>query len=361
MTLISIIGDFHSSILPVSYAFRKQIDKHIIVYDDAKCDVANARRLVAGQRAFLARCGECDYEVLEYKIDEDDYESIIGALAYAVEQAKGIEQVYLNSTDGLSSVAIVLASKLLHAGANVLAYDRFANTYNLHTCDGMTKEQVTEGMDIITHLMLKGYRLVRYTDTATLNARKETVNALCKNLRGFKAFTSLLQHASADEIEGYNTYKNLLKSIGKHKDKSFVQGTVFEEYIYHLIKDNFDFDDVMTGVLIEVDEGVQNELDILMIKDNHLHTIECKLVSGLKGEQFVYKTDLVMEYLDDDGKAMILSIGGKNVRTSKSGKRRVQFTKGDEARANYGRIRIYQQEVFDETAFLQSIKEWFLG
>jgi hypothetical protein len=117
----------------------------------------------------------------------------------------------------------------------------------------------------------------------------------------------------------------------------------------------------MTGVLIEVEEGVQNELDILMIKDNHLHTIECKLVNGLDGEHFVYKTDLVMEYLDDDGKAMILSIGGKNTRTLKSGKKRTQFTKGDQARANYGRINIFQQEVFDEEAFLASVREWFLG
>jgi hypothetical protein len=117
----------------------------------------------------------------------------------------------------------------------------------------------------------------------------------------------------------------------------------------------------MTGVRIEVEEGVQNELDILMIKDNHLHTIECKLVNGLDGEHFVYKTDLVMEYLDDDGKAMILSIGGKNIRTMKSGKKRTQFTKGDQARAKYGRINIYQQEVFDEERFLASVREWFFG
>jgi hypothetical protein len=115
----------------------------------------------------------------------------------------------------------------------------------------------------------------------------------------------------------------------------------------------------MTGVLIEVEEGVQNELDILMIKENHLHTIECKLVNGLDSEHFVYKTDLVMEYLDDDGKAMILSIGGKNIRTTKSGNKKIQFTKGDQARANYGRIKIYQQELFDKKKFLNTIKEWF--
>jgi hypothetical protein len=361
MTLISIIGDFHSSILPISYNFKEQIRKHIIVYDDAKCDMTNAQRIIAGQRAFISHCAVCDYEVLEYKIEEDSYESIVACLEFAITEAKGIENLYLNSTDGLSSVAIVLASKLLHAGANVLAYDRFANTYNLHTCDGIKKEAITESMDISTHLQLKGYTLLDYTHPNVLARRKVAVKALCKNLREFKAFTTQLQHTPIDTIEGYTTYKEILKSIGQYKEVTFIQGTVFEEYIYHLIVEHFDFDDVMTGVRIEVEEGVQNELDILMIKDNHLHTIECKLVNGLDGEHFVYKTDLVMEYLDDDGKAMILSIGGKNIRTMKSGKKRTQFTKGDQARAKYGRINIYQQEVFDEERFLASVREWFFG
>ena len=135
---------------------------------------------------------------------------------------------------------------------------------------------------------------------------------------------------------------------------------MFEEYIYHLIVDNFDFDDVMTGALVEIDEGIRNEFDILMIKNNHLHTIECKLVNGLDGEHFVYKTDLVSEYLDNDGKAMILSIGGKNERYTKSGNKRIQFTYGDRARANYGGIAIHQSEIFDEEAFLDDMSEWFL-
>ena len=68
-----------------------------------------------------------------------------------------------------------------------------------------------------------------------------------------------------------------------------------------------------------------------------------------------------MEYLDDDGKAMILSIGGKNIHTSKSGKKHVQFSTGDKARATYGKIKIYQREYFDEKEFLDSVREWFCG
>jgi hypothetical protein len=294
MTLISIIGDFHSSILPISYEFRKELKTHIIVYDDAKCDVKNAKRIIRGQRAFLDFCDECEYEIVEYKIDEDSYESISRCVEFAFSKVDRVENLYLNSTDGLSSVAIVLSSKLLHAGANVLSYDRFSNTYNMHTCEGMSKNSIKHNMDIKTHLKLKGYKLLNFADPKEVAMRKEAINALCKNLVGFKEFTFRLQSTSIDQIDGFDTYKEILKSIGKYDKKLFIQGTVFEEYIYNLLIEHFDFDDVMTGVLIEVEDGVKNELDILMIKDNHLHTIECKLVNALNGEHFVYKTDLIM-------------------------------------------------------------------
>jgi hypothetical protein len=97
-----------------------------------------------------------------------------------------------------------------------------------------------------------------------------------------------------------------------------------------------------------------------MIKDNHLHTIECKLVNKLDGQHFVYKTELIMDYLDDDGKAMILSVGADNVKIISKKKKLTQFTQGDRARANYGDINIHQCKVFDEKAFLDDVRAWFL-
>ncbi len=182
---------------------------------------------------------------------------------------------------------------------------------------------------------------------------------MTENLTRFKEFTNLLQNNSLDNIAGYTDYKSLLQSINT-KDQKFIQGIVFEEYIYHLIVDNFDFDDVWTGVKVKFDEDVENEFDILMIKDNHLHTIECKLVNKLDGKHFVYKTELIMDYLDDDGKAMILSVGADNVRIISKKKKTTQFTKGDKARANYGDINIHQSKVFDEKDFLNDVEEWFL-
>lgn len=363
MTLVSILGDFHSSILPITYEFKEKITKHIIVYDDASHDIKKSWRVLAGQQAFMKSLSfesKDKYDVVTLQIDEDSYMSISDCFERILTMATRPEDIYLNTTDGLSSIAVVLSSKLLSVGSKVIAYDRYANTYNLHTSSSMGKYTIKYNMDIASHLMQKGYTVLGCTDKNELMQRKDVVLSLTKNLSRLKCFGNLRQSKSIDEISGYEDYKTLLRKIDKENNQTFVQGVVFEEYIYHLIVDHFDFDDVWTGVKVEFEEEVENEFDILMIKDNHLHTIECKLVSGLKGEHFVYKTELIMEYLDDDGKAMILSVGAENERRTKTGKKRMQFTRGDKARAHYGDIAIHQCKTFNEKAFLDDVRNWFL-
>jgi hypothetical protein len=174
----------------------------------------------------------------------------------------------------------------------------------------------------------------------------------------YKQYANFLS-TKQNRPENYLYYQDILSDMGKLNNIAFIQGTVFEEYIYHLIDDNFDFDDVMTGVRIEFENNFENELDILMIKNNHLHTIECKFVNFLNGEHYIYKTNSIIDYLDDDGKAMILSIGGENTKVLKTGNKKTQFTKGDKSRAENGNIKIFQSKTFDEELFLKSVSKWF--
>ncbi|RLA71811.1 MAG: hypothetical protein DRG78_24705, partial [Epsilonproteobacteria bacterium] len=182
---------------------------------------------------------------------------------------------------------------------------------------------------------------------------------LTKDLANYKSFVNLLQNTKAADIDGYDKFKTLLSNIDKLDDRIFMQGTVFEEYIYHLLRNNLELDDIMTGVKIEFNTNFTNELDILMMKDNHLHTIECKFVNSLNGEHYVYKTNSIMDYLDNDGKAMILSIGADNVSISKSKNKKVQFTNATKSRAENGNIKIHQSKIFNEDDFLSNVKEWF--
>ncbi len=363
MTLVSILGDFHSSILPISYEFKEEITKHIIVYDDARNDIKKSWRVLRGQKAFmksLSSKSKDKYEIVTMQIDEDNYMSIEDCFERIIDIARSPKDIYLNTTDGLSSVALVLSSKFLSVGAKVIAYDRHANTYNLHTSSGMEKYVIKNNIDIQNHLLLKGYDILKVPKNLDLLKRKEVVYKLAENLTCYKEFANLRQHKSADDISGYKDYKKLLQSVNKLDNQYFIQGTVFEEYIYHLIVDNFDFDDVMTGVKVQFEEAVENEFDILMIKDNHLHTIECKFKRDLDGEPFVYKTELIKDYLDDDGKAMILNIGGDNENVNKAKFGEVKFSRGDKARARYGDIAIHQSREFNEKAFLRDVREWFL-
>ena len=140
----------------------------------------------------------------------------------------------------------------------------------------------------------------------------------------------------------------------------FIQGTIFEEYIYWLLEDNFNFDQVMFNVKVQFDENLMNEFDILMMKDNHLHVIECKLRKSVPGEQYIYKLDSVIDYLDDDGKGMLLVIGGENHQFTNSGNSKTSFTNGTISRANNGNIKIHHFKTFNKLRFIEDIKTHFL-
>ena len=360
MVLVSILGDFHSSILPIFFEFKDKIQKHVIVYDDSVYNQNQLSKLIDGQNHYFEYNDlSIKFELIAIKINEDDYESILNAYDCIIQSTQNPENIYLNTTDGLSSVSIVLSSKLLQDGSNILSYDRYANTYNLHTSTNMNKFKIQNNLDIKNHLKLIGYSILSFTNRFELQNRKDIILELTSNLAHYKSFIGLLQSTPVDKIAGFDNYKTLLKSINKLNDRAFIQGTVFEEYIYHLIKDNCDFDDVMTGVKVKFATDFMNELDLLMIKDNHLHTIECKFVNSLNGEHYVYKTSSIIDYLDDDGKAMILSIGADNVRLTKLKNKKVQFTKGTLARARSENIKVHQSKIFDEKKFLNDIKQWF--
>jgi len=357
MVLVSLLGDFHSSILPIFFEFKDKLDKHILVYDESRYDKEKFARILNGQKSYLDQ--KNSFELIPMKIDEDNYESILQAYVKITSSTKNRKELYLNTTDGLSSVAIVLSNKLLANGAKVLSYDKYSNMYYIYKSDGMDRFQITNNLDIKNHLKLIGYKVLDFTEKRELDKRKDVILELTSDLADYKSFVDLLQNSSIHSVSGYGKYKSLLESIDKLNDRFFIQGTVFEEYIYHLINDKCDTDDVMTGVKVEFNTDFMNELDILMIKNNHLHTIECKLVNSLDGEHYVYKTDSVMDYLDDDGKAMILSVGADNVRLTKSKHKKVQFTKGTLSRARNGDIKVYQSKIFNEKKFLRDVQEWF--
>jgi len=345
MILISILGDFHSSILPMFFEFKERLAHHIILHDDSNHDTNETKKLIKAQENFIKQYKDdkgINYKLSTIIVHEDDYNSINQAYKKIIKKAKTPQDIYLNTTDGLSSLSVILSHKFLKFGSNIISYDRFANTYNLHTPNTITTHKIKNSLDIKNHLKLKGYKLLNFTNKYTLKSRKEYILKLTSNLKEFKNYTKLYKEYKKTK----GKYSKLLAKIDK-QDINFVKGGVFEEYIYWLIKDNIKVDDIMTGVHIEFDKDMQNELDILFIKDNHLHTIECKFTDNFKTNEYLYKVDSIMSFLDDDGKGMILTIGDKKLGFQ------------NKARAKYSDIDFYSTKNFNEQRFLDEIKMFF--
>ncbi|OCL85431.1 Card1-like endonuclease domain-containing protein [Arcobacter porcinus] len=361
MVLVSLLGIHDSSIYPILMEYKDKISKHIIIHDDSRYETNMLLKVLEAQNKFK-EFYSIDYQINTIKIDEDCYDSIIKCYEKIVSLANNdFENIYFNATDGLVSSTIILSDKLLNKGAKFFAYDIFDNGYNIVTKNSLEKKHIKNNKDILTHFILKGYEMLSMGSKIEAYGRKDIVMEICEDLDKYQDFAFSVQNRNYYDIDGFTEIKSLLKQIDKIEDTMYIQGTLFEEYIYWLIVDNFDFDHVMFNVKVEFRPMLQNEFDILMMKDNHLHVIECKLRKSIPGEDYVYKLDSLIDYLDDDGKGMILLVGAENERVTNQGKTKKSFTQGTKIRAKNAQIKLHHAKSFDKNSFLEDIRKHFLN
>jgi hypothetical protein len=361
MILISLLGNYDSSIFPILFEFKNQIKKHIIIHDDSEFETHKVEKIMHSQIQFK-EFFSLSYENHSIRIDEDSYEEVIKCYEKIIDLCKSdFKNIYFNGTGGLVSSTIILSNKLLENGSHFIAYDIYDNGYNIVSKNSMEKKKITQNKDIYTHFLLKGYTILSIGNKIEAFKRKNTVLKICEDLSSLQDFATQIQNKSYEHIKGFSNIKELLFKIDKLEDKMFIQGTIFEEYIYWLIEDNFNFDQVMFNVKVEFAPALLNEFDILMIKDNHLHAIECKLRKSVPGEQYIYKLDSTIDSLDDDGKAMIVVIGGENERFTQIGNPKKSFTYGALKRADSANIKVHHSKVFNKQNFLEDVRKHFLS
>ncbi len=87
-----------------------------------------------------------------------------------------------------------------------------------------------------------------------------------------------------------------------HDEVAYITGGWFEEYIYYLVTDSIQPDEIATGVHIarhNMGNIHNNELDVVFIKNNRLFVVECK--TGIASEhlfnEIVYKSCALREAL----------------------------------------------------------------
>jgi len=359
MVLISVLGDFHSNIIPIFYEFHKKITKHILIYDDCKQDVKKATYLIDGFNKFVQKY-DLDIELYSEVLDEDNLSDIQNLYKRVSKLAKA-KDIYLNATDGLSNINITLGSLVVQNGGKSISFDRFDNEYNLLTKQNMKKCKIQNSLNLKDMFLLKGAKLT-YSKERDFIDRKEAVFNILKDSKKYLKLKKLLNKKREFDITPFADIVKSLNKIGKINDLDYIRGLIFEEYCYFLIKD-LGFSDVLLNakVKLSLDENnfVQNEFDILVMENNKICTVECKFRKFVDGESLVYKYDSIRDMIDEDSKVVLVAVGGKNRQQNRYGKEEVQFSRGDFSRAKLHNISIYQKSEFDKNDFKKQFIEFF--
>jgi len=285
MVLVSILGDFHSSILPIFYNFKDDITKHILIHDDFKRDVTKAKELLQGLERFKQKYNYT-FELIEYTLDEDSYEDI--------------DKCSLNHN-------------LMSKGAQFLAYDMYENDYNVLNTKNLTKYKILNNLNIEDHFLLKGY----YTEAKEFKEFANTHEKIIKSIfeEQYEQFDSYVKlprgrYKTVNHLPNGSIKRSFislgLKDLDAHN--SLLTGGLFEYYIYNLLKD-LDYDDIEVGMIVSREynhEKVPNEFDILIMKNNHLHTIECKYRNNVDMNELIYKYTALTNVVDEDGTTIII-------------------------------------------------------
>ena len=314
MTLVSIVGDFYSSVIPIFYEFKDRIDKHIIIYDDFKNDVTQAKNIINGTTKYIK---ENNLPIRSYSIKMD--EDSLKALHEVAEILKGYEsdteKLYINITDGLANIGVLLSSIFLPLGSNIVTYDRFDNEYNLLTKDNMLTCKVEKCMSIKEHFALKNIEVAEINDKKIALKHKDLILKIFENHNTeFKRFANEIMKPEPKWHEHTNIL-TLLEPFDLHQDnikenQMFITGGLFEYYIFLKIH-KLGFDDIEVGVKVRQyynEEGfIPNEFDIFIMKDNHLHMIECKYTDKIKLDALVYKYMALKNLIDEDSKIIMIT------------------------------------------------------
>jgi len=291
MTLVSVVGDFYSSVLPLFYEFSTKIKNHVIIYDDFNVDVLKAKKIIKGTKAFIQ---EKELPIMTYtlQIDEDSLKSIEKIESYINSLEDDKSHIYINATDGLANISLLLSAKMLPLGVNFLTYDRFDNSYNLLTKESMQTFSLKSCASIEEHFLLKNI-------TIEARAQKSLADRYEENL-----------HKIFGRYDGDVQEYMMQEGVSDDYLATTPVGFLYEFYIYNLLK-RLNHDDIEIGLrlndIYSSSSAMQNEFDILIMKNNHLHMIECKFRTNLAMVELVYKMDSVRSVLDDESKVMILT------------------------------------------------------
>jgi hypothetical protein len=278
-------------------------------------------------------------------------------------------------------MTILLSDLVRREGGKVLSYDHFDNDLHIIEPDGsmQTKELATH-IDLDSYLTLLNYKIIDETRKKDLLPRKEYIMALYQKESVYKKVRKALldEHFGHDCKFDFSLSTDILNSLhnlGVLNDKrklipskqKSLQGDIFEEYLFWLC-DALNPDDIALGVKIDFDDIVRepeakkrviNEFDILMMHNNRIYTVECKLSQQLEGLEFVYKYDAIIDYFGKASKAIIANVSSTHKEPYMSSKSSSNFRHSTLRRARMAGIAVYHESQVNSIKFQNLVRNFF--
>ena len=377
MTLLSIVGEDISRIIPLLYAYKNQITHHVLLCDDDKSNHARAKTLQKGMQRFSAQHHLGWYTHI-VTTDEDSTSQIeqVAQKQFAYEG-----DVWLNVTDGYPAMTILLSDLIRKEGGKVLSYDHFDNDLHIIAPDGtMTTEPLPSKIDLESYLTLLDYKILTKLTKSQLQKRKEYISALYDKVSLFKKVRLSLVAESLGQKDDFdrsmstgilNSLEHLNIVDSHHKliksEQKTLQGDLFEEYVFWLCE-ALNPDDIMMGVRIDFDDEkleprserrVINEFDILMMHNNRIYTVECKFSKQLEGLEIIFKYDAIIDYFGKASKAVIANISSKPKEPYIGTKSSSNFKHSTLRRARLAGVSVYHETELNPIKFQNLIRNFF--
>lgn len=377
MTLLSIVGDDISRIIPVLYAYKKQIKHHVLLCDDEPSNKERAKTLQKGMQKFSAK-HSLEWDIRIISTNEDSAKDIKESASKAFDTES---ELWLNATDGYPAITILLSELVRNEGGKVISYDHFDNDLHIIEADGnMVTKQLDSKIDIDSYITLLNYKIITKKDKKRLSTSRDDVMSLYVNESHFAKVRNAIIHLdmgyiSSFDFEPYRKITQSLQNMGiinstydlNIGQQSVLQGDLFEEYIFWLCE-ALDPDDIALGVKIDFDDKqnepdhkrrVYNEFDILIAHNNRIYTVECKFAKNLDGLDFVYKYDAIIDYFGKASKAIIANISPTEKRKYIGMNASQNFKHSTLRRARMAGVAVYHESQVNVIKFQNLVRNFF--
>lgn len=351
MTLITIVNKKLHNLIPIIFEFKDKIKKHILIYDVDDENIA--KRLQNGILKLNERY-KITQDVFLIKIDEDDKSDML-KIQNLLENEKN--SLYLNAANSDITLAVIISGFVLYNGGKVIAYDLKDNSYNLITKRGFTNHTINNSMKLDDFLTILNYEIIEEQNKDKIFELKKSILYIFNDFKTLFKMRNALYHRDFSYFKSrFSNFLNHLNNLEVIKRSKILKdigyfGNLFEKFIF-LKLCQYDFDDIKVGVKINFYSKdnlfVQNEFDILAIKNNHIYTFECKLGDNLIPQDIIYKNDSLLDYFGDESRGIII-----NIHKEKDSK---MFRDLNLLRAKLNNVAIYNEFSFIEDSFQKMVE-----